>query len=171
MYYKTLNYHIVHYLNYMLRYWNVHNIGINPYILYSIFLQAVIQLKFYLKLNKMCHACWSGVTNQNEAEIYRHIMKNEINLGLRPLLCTYRVNWARRISWGGDMSEMTLPFRHRIRNSSPGGLRPSTLPLGHESSPQYFYEFTSGWGINIFVFLKLPRLGNESRTLAWNQRC
>ena len=27
--------------------------------------------------------------------------------------------------------------RHRIRNSSPGGLRPSTLPLGHGGSPQY----------------------------------
>ena len=27
---------------------------------------------------------------------------------------------------------------HRIRNSSPGGLRPSTLPLGHGGSPQYW---------------------------------
>ena len=35
------------------------------------------------------------------------------------------------------MSEMTLPSRHRSRNSNPGGLRPSTLPLGHGSSPQY----------------------------------
>ena len=26
------------------------------------------------------------------------------------------------------MIEMTLSSRHRIRNSSPGGLRPSTLP-------------------------------------------
>ena len=34
------------------------------------------------------------------------------------------------------MSEMTLPSRHRIRNSKPGGLRPSTLPLGHRGSPQ-----------------------------------
>ena len=29
------------------------------------------------------------------------------------------------------MNEMTLSFRHRIRNSGPGGLRPSTLSLGH----------------------------------------
>ena len=29
---------------------------------------------------------------------------------------------------------MTLPSRHRIRNSSPGGLRPSTLPLSHGGS-------------------------------------
>ena len=31
---------------------------------------------------------------------------------------------------------MTLSSRHRIRNSSPGGLRPSTPPLGHVGSPQ-----------------------------------
>ena len=30
-----------------------------------------------------------------------------------------------------------LPSNHRIRNSSSGGLRPSTLPLGHGGSPQY----------------------------------
>ena len=35
------------------------------------------------------------------------------------------------------MSEMTLPSRHRIRNSNPVGLRPSTLPLGHGGSSQY----------------------------------
>ena len=49
---------------------------------------------------------------------------------------------------------MTLPFRHRIRNSKPGGLRPSTLPLDHESSPQYRI-FTTERGRNILVSLKL----------------
>ena len=37
----------------------------------------------------------------------------------------------------GEMIEMTLYSRHRIQNSSPGGLRPSTLPHGHGGSPQY----------------------------------
>ena len=32
---------------------------------------------------------------------------------------------------------MTLPSRHRIRNLRPGGLRPSTLPLGYRGSPQW----------------------------------
>ena len=32
----------------------------------------------------------------------------------------------------GEMNEMTLLSRHRIRNSIPGGLRLSTLPLAHE---------------------------------------
>ena len=35
-----------------------------------------------------------------------------------------------------EMNEMTLSSRHMIRNSSPGGLRPSTLPLGHGGYPQ-----------------------------------
>ena len=39
------------------------------------------------------------------------------------------------------MNEATLPSRYRIRNSIPGGLRPSTLPLGHEGSPQTFAPF------------------------------
>ena len=29
------------------------------------------------------------------------------------------------------MIEMTVPSRHMIQNSSPGGLRPSTLLVGH----------------------------------------
>ena len=33
---------------------------------------------------------------------------------------------------------MTLPSRHMIRNLSPGSLRPSTLPLGHGGSQQYW---------------------------------
>ena len=38
----------------------------------------------------------------------------------------------------GEMNEMTLSSRHRIRNSNAGGLRSSTLPLGHGGSPQYW---------------------------------
>ena len=43
-----------------------------------------------------------------------------------------------------EMSEMTLSSRHRIRNSSPGGLRPSTLPFGHGGSPQYWLSHVDG---------------------------
>ena len=67
----------------------------------------------------------------------------------------------------GEMNEMTLPSRHKIQNSNPGGLRPSTLPLGHGDSSQYFYvkKFTSGWERNMFVSFKSPRQGNEPRAL------
>ena len=58
--------------------------------------------------------------------------------GFRPLLWTYRLNWPGESIEDGEMCEMTLPSRHRIRNSQPGGLRPSTLPLGHGSFSQYW---------------------------------
>ena len=54
------------------------------------------------------------------------------------------------------MNEMSLPSRHRIQNSSPGGRKLHTI-----------LSFTSGWGRNIFVSFKPPRPGNEPRTLAW----
>ena len=63
--------------------------------------------------------------------------------GFRPPLCTYRLNWARRTSW------------HRIRNSSPGGLRPSTLPPGHGGSPQYWLSHVHGE--ETFLFLSNRR--------------
>ena len=37
---------------------------------------------------------------------------------------------------------MTLPTRHRIRNTNPGDLRPRTLPLGQEGTHNTeFYEW------------------------------
>ena len=61
---------------------------------------------------------------------------------------------------------MTLSSRHRIRNSSPDGLRPSTLPLGHGGSPQYWLSHVDGEE-TVFVSFKPPRPGTEPRTLAW----
>ena len=52
------------------------------------------------------------------------------------------------------MNAMTLSSRHRIRNSSPGGLRPSTLLLVHGGSPQYFYTWM---GEATFLFLSNRR--------------
>ena len=37
----------------------------------------------------------------------------------------------------GEMNDMALPSRHRIRNSIPGGLKPSALHLGHRGSPRH----------------------------------
>ena len=61
---------------------------------------------------------------------------------------------------------MTLSSRHRIRNSSPGGLKPSTLPLGHGGSPQYRVSHVDG-GETFCVYFKPPRPGTEPWTLAW----
>ena len=52
----------------------------------------------------------------------------------------------------GEMNEMTLFSRHRTRNSSPGGLRPSTLHLGHGGSPVLHVD-----GEETFLFLSNRR--------------
>ena len=78
-------------------------------------------------------------------------------LGFRPPLCTYRLNWARRMN---EMNEMTLSSRHRIRNSSPGGLRPSTLPLGPGVSPQYCVLHVDGE--KHFCFFQTAETGNRT---------
>ena len=66
----------------------------------------------------------------------------------------------------GEMSEVTLPSRHRIYNSNPGGLRPNTLPLGHGGSPKYCVSRVDGEE-TFFVSFKPPGPGNEPRTLVW----
>ena len=50
------------------------------------------------------------------------------------------------------MNEMTLSFRHMIRNLGPSGLRASTLPLGHRGS--HNIESLRVSGEETFVFLK-----------------
>ena len=45
----------------------------------------------------------------------------------------------------GDMSEMTLPSGHRIRNSNPGGLKPSVVKC-HTN-----VLCLLGWGTEIFL--------------------
>ena len=85
----------------------------------------------------------------------------------RPPLCTYRLNWARRTSWGWWDYEMTLSSRHRIRNSSPGGLMPSTLPLGHGGSPQYWLSHVDGE--ETFLFLS-NRRDREPNPELWRER-
>ena len=54
---------------------------------------------------------------------------------------------------------MALSSRHRTRNSSPGGLRPSTLLLGHGGSPQYFYTWI---GKKHFCFFQTAETGNRA---------
>ena len=86
--------------------------------------------------------------------------------GFRPPLCTYRLNWARRTSWGwwddwGDTVLQTQdskfePWRSEAEHATSRSRRLPTI-----------LTFTRGWGRNIFVSLKPPRPGTEPRTLAW----
>ena len=84
----------------------------------------------------------------------------------RPPLCTYRLNWARRTSWGrwDDWDDTVLqtqdskfePWRSEAEHATSRSRRLPTI-----------LTFTRGWGRNIFVSFKPPRPGTEPRTLAW----
>ena len=86
--------------------------------------------------------------------------------GFRPPLCTYRLNWARRTSWGwwDDWDDTVLqtqdskfePWRSEAEHATSRSRRLPTI-----------LTFTRGWGRNIFVSFKPPRPGSEPRTLAW----
>ena len=86
--------------------------------------------------------------------------------GFRPPLCTYRLNWARRTSWGwwDDWDDTVLqtqdskfePWRSEAEHATSRSRRLPTI-----------LTFTRGWGRNNFVPFKSPRPGTEPRTLAW----
>ena len=86
--------------------------------------------------------------------------------GVRPPLCTYRLNWAMRNFWGWwDEWDATVlqtqdskfePWRSEVEHAT---FRSRRLPT--------ILSFTRGWGRNIFVSFKPPRPGTEPRTLAW----
>ena len=86
--------------------------------------------------------------------------------GFRPPLCTNRLNWARRTSWGwwDDWDDTVLktqdlkfePWRSEAEHATARSRRLPTI-----------LNFTRGWGRNTFVSFKPPRPGTEPRTLAW----
>ena len=86
--------------------------------------------------------------------------------GFRPPLCTYRLNWARRTSWGwwDDWDDTVL-------KTQDSKFEPWRSEAGHATSRSRrlptILTFTRGWGRNIFVSFKPPRPGTEPRTLAW----
>ena len=79
----------------------------------------------------------------------------------RPHLCTYRLKWAWRTSWGrwDEWDDTALQTQDSKWNL--GDLRPCSLPLGHGGSPQYLI-FTSEQGRNILFLQDLnARVGFE----------
>ena len=86
--------------------------------------------------------------------------------GFRPPLCTFRLNWAWRTSWGwwDDWDDTVLqtqdskfePWRSEAEHATSRSRRLPTI-----------LTFTRGWGRNNFVSFKPPIPGTEPRTLAW----
>ena len=73
--------------------------------------------------------------------------------GFRPPLCTYRLNWAKRTSWGwwDDWDDTVLqtqdsefePWRSEVEHATSRSRRLPTI-----------LTFTRGWGRNIFCFFQ-----------------
>ena len=111
------------------------------------------QEAYYCRRTRLTAPCFGRKWKWNES-------------GFRPPLCTYRLNWARRTSWGwwDDWDDTVLqtqdskfePWRSEAEHATS---RSQRLPI--------ILTFTRGWGRNIFVSFKPPRPGTEPRTLAW----
>ena len=90
--------------------------------------------------------------------------------GFRPPLCTYRLNWARRTSWGwwDDWDDTVLqtqdskfePWRFEAEHATSRSRRLPTI-----------LTFTRGWGRNNFVSFKPPRPGTKPELWRERQRC
>ena len=81
--------------------------------------------------------------------------------GFRPPLCTYRLNWARRTSWGwwDDRDDTVLqtqdskfePWRSEAEHATSRSRRLPTI-----------LTFTRGWGRNIFCFFQTAETENRT---------
>ena len=81
--------------------------------------------------------------------------------GFRPPLCTYRLNWARRTSWGwwDDWDDTVLqtqdskfePWRSEAEHATSRSRRFPTI-----------LTFTRGWGRNNFCFFQTAGTGNRT---------
>ena len=88
--------------------------------------------------------------------------KKIIESGFRPPLCTYRINWARRTSWGwwDDWDDTVLqkqdskfePWRPEADHATSRSRRLHTIPT-----------FTRGWGKNMFCFFQTAETGNRTQ--------
>ena len=83
--------------------------------------------------------------------------------GFRPPLCTYRLNWTRRTSWGwwDDWDDTVVqtqdskfePWRSEAEHATSLSRRLPTIGL---------LTFTRGWGISIFCFFQTAETGNRT---------
>ena len=134
-----------------------------------------IHVSQHYKLNWARTTCWGWrdkwhdtalQTQDSKFEPCRSEAKMKWNeSGFRPPLCTCRLNWARRTSWGwwDDWDDTVLqtqdskfePWRSEAEHATSRSRRLPTI-----------LTFTRGWGRRIFVSFKPPSPGTEPRT-AW----
>ena len=85
----------------------------------------------------------------------------------RPPLCTYRLNWAMRSSWGWWDEWDDTVLQTQDSKFKPWWFEAEYATSRSRRLPAIL-SFTRGWGRNIFVSFKPPRPWTEPRTLAWN---
>ena len=120
----------------------------------------------FFHLNTFMYSRWLVSFHSLQAEIIVNSISKWNESGFRPPLCTYRLNWARRTSWGwwDDWDDTVLqtqdskfePWRSEAEHATSRSRRLPTI-----------LTFTRGWGRNNFVSFKPPRPGTEPRTQAW----
>ena len=101
--------------------------------------------------------------------IIRYIKSQQWNeSGFKPPLCTYRINWARRTSWGwwDDWDDTVLQtqdskFEPWWSEAEHATSRSRRLPT--------ILTFTRGWGRNIFCFF-INRRDREPNPELWRER-
>ena len=89
---------------------------------------------------------------------FHHIRPPKWNeSGFRPPLCTYRLTWARRTSWGwwDDWDDTVLQTQDSKFEAEHATSRSRRLPT--------ILTFTRGWGRNIFCFF-FQTAGTGDRT-------
>ena len=115
----------------------------------------------------MLFQCWHIVSEARPAlkntgstsRVYQ--VKKWNGSGFRPPLCTYRLNWARRTSWGwSDEWDDTVlqtqnskfePWRSEAEHATSRSRRLPTI-----------LTFRRGWGRNIFCFFQTAETGTRT---------
>ena len=126
-----------------------------------------IELKLFIILQKTYFEFHSGKIYFFSIEKLTFILDNPSPLdkwnesGFRPPLCTYRLNWARRTSWGwwDDWDDTVLqtqdskfePWRSEAEHATSRSRRLLTI-----------LTFTRGWGRNTFCFFQTAETGNRT---------
>ena len=90
--------------------------------------------------------------------IARYLENKWNESGFRPPLCTYRLNWARRTSWGWwddtVLQTQDSKFEPWWSEAEHATSRSRRLPT--------ILSFTRGWGRNIFCFFQTAETGNRT---------
>ena len=114
------------------------------------------------------NVCWPSTGNPVELRYFDFFVTQFYLLqmkwnesGFRPPLCTYRLNWARRTSWGwwDDWDDTVLqtqdskfePWRSEAEHATSRSRRLPTI-----------LTFTRGWGRNNFCFFQTAETGNRT---------